>query len=202
LTVGNSKLKELLKMPNLSDRQRRILIAEDVLGIYGVEKISLATGISINHVYSELRKMGKSQVRSTYLVLGDIYNNKPQLDSNETIKVEPQSTKKTNEVKYSDEYLEIYSLWPKKEEKSLGFKAYKKLLKNGHTKLFLLQCVQNYLESGGDNKVKDRDPQYVKGIAKFFNQELFMDYAKSSDPSAPEPKPFIEEDNSISKLLV
>ena len=101
---------------NLSDRQRRILIAEDVLGIYGVERISGATGISINHVYAELKAMKESQVRSTYLVLteDDIKPKDLHLDNTETITKtnednKPQLGINTNED-YNNNYLDIYNI--------------------------------------------------------------------------------------------
>ena len=108
-----SKLKELIKM-DLTDRQRRILLAEHCLGIYGVQNISRATGISINHVYSELSKMRQSQVRSTYSVLGEIDNKlyNDNLDStvdksstNQSIAIEHVPS---NDHKYNNDYLDIY----------------------------------------------------------------------------------------------
>jgi len=199
-----SKLKALLKMP-LTDRQRRILIVEECLGIYEKEKIATITGISINHIYAELKAM-KSQVRSTYLVLTeqDIYNNKDlHLDNNETVDNgvnKPQLALKTNED-YNKHYLDIYNIYPKKSDKRRGEKIFKQLLKKGHTKEFILQCVMNYLESGGENRVKDRDPTYVKSIAVLLGpDEHYLEYAKSSDPDAP-PKTYEDETNSISNLL-
>ena len=203
-----SKLKAILKM-NLSDRQRRILIAEDVLGIYGVERISGATGISINHVYAELKAMQKSQVRSTYLVLteDDIKPKDLHVDNSETITKtnednKPQLGINTNED-YNNNYLDIYNIYPKKTDKRRGEKLFKGLVKKGYSKSFLLQCVQNYLESGGNNRVRDRDPNYIKSIAVFLGPDQhFLEYSESSEPSQPPPEPFIDEDNSISNLLV
>ena len=203
-----SKLKAILKM-NLSDRQRRILIAEDVLGIYGVEHISGATGISINHVYAELKAMKESQVRSTYLVLteDDIKPKDLHIDSNETVTNtnednKPQLGINTNED-YNNNYLDIYNIYPKKTDKRRGEKLFKGLVKKGYSKSFLLQCVQNYLESGGNNRVRDRDPNYIKSIAVFLGPDQhFLEYSESSEPSQPPPEPFIDEDNSISNLLV
>ena len=194
---------------NLSDRQRRILIAEDVLGIYGVERISAVTGISINHVYAELKAMKESQVRSTYLVLTehDILTKDVHVDSNETITNahgdnKPQLAINTNED-YNNNYLDIYNIYPKKTDKRRGEKLFKGLVKKGYTKAFLLQCVQNYLDSGGNNRVRDRDPNYIKSIAVFLGPDQhFLEYSESSEPSQPPPEPFIEEDNSISNLLV
>ena len=194
---------------NLSDRQRRILIAEDVLGIYGVERISGATGISINHVYAELKAMKESQVRSTYLVLteDDIKPKDLHVDSNETVTNtnednKPQLGINTNED-YNNNYLDIYNIYPKKTDKRRGEKLFKGLVKKGYTKAFLLQCVQNYLDSGGNNRVRDRDPNYIKSIAVFLGPDQhFLEYSESSEPSQPPPEPFIDEDNSISNLLV
>ena len=194
---------------NLSDRQRRILIAEDFLGIYGVERISGATGISINHVYAELKAMQKSQVRSTYLVLteDDIKPKDLHVDNTETITKtnednKPQLGINTNED-YNNNYLDIYNIYPKKTDKRRGEKLFKGLVKKGYSKSFLLQCVQNYLESGGNNRVRDRDPIYIKSIAVFLGPDQhFLEYSESSEPSQPPPEPFIDEDNSISNLLV
>ena len=194
---------------NLSDRQRRILIAEDVLGIYGVERISGATGISINHVYAELKAMQKSQVRSTYLVLteDDIKPKDLHVDNTETVTKtnednKPQLGINTNED-YNNNYLDIYNIYPKKTDKRRGEKLFKGLVKKGYSKSFLLQCVQNYLESGGNNRVRDRDPNYIKSIAVFLGPDQhFLEYSESSEPSQPPPEPFIDEDNSISNLLV
>ena len=194
---------------NLSDRQRRILIAEDVLGIYGVERISGATGISINHVYAELKAMKESQVRSTYLVLteDDIKPKDLHVDSNETVtntneNNKPQLGINTNED-YNNNYLDIYNIYPKKTDKRRGEKLFKGLVKKGYSKSFLLQCVQNYLDSGGNNRVRDRDPNYIKSIAVFLGPDQhFLEYSESSEPSQPPPEPFIDEDNSISNLLV
>jgi len=203
-----SKLKAILKM-NLSDRQRRILIAEDVLGIYGVEHISAITGISMNHVYAELKAMKESQVRSTYLVLTE-HDIKPKdlhVDNTETITKtnednKPQLGINTNED-YNNNYLDIYNIYPKKTDKRRGEKLFKGLVKKGYSKSFLLQCVQNYLESGGNNRVRDRDPNYIKSIAVFLGPDQhFLEYSESSEPSQPPPEPFIDEDNSISNLLV
>ena len=203
-----SKLKAILKM-NLSDRQRRILIAEDVLGIYGVEHISAITGISMNHVYAELKAMKESQVRSTYLVLteDDIKPKDLHVDNTETITNtnednKPQLGINTNED-YNNNYLDIYNIYPKKTDKRRGEKLFKGLVKKGYSKSFLLQCVQNYLESGGNNRVRDRDPNYIKSIAVFLGPDQhFLEYSESSEPSQPSPEPFIDEDNSISNLLV
>ena len=194
---------------NLSDRQRRILIAEDVLGIYGVERISGATGISINHVYAELKAMKESQVRSTYLVLteDDIKPKDLHVDNTETVTKtnednKPQLGINTNED-YNNNYLDIYNIYPKKTDKRRGEKLFKGLVKKGYSKSFLLQCVQNYLESGGNNRVRDRDPNYIKSIAVFLGPDQhFLEYSESSEPSQPPPEPFIDEDNSISNLLV
>lgn len=194
---------------NLSDRQRRILIAEDVLGIYGVEHISAITGISMNHVYAELKAMKESQVRSTYLVLteDDIKPKDLHVDSNETVTNtnednKPQLGINTNED-YNNNYLDIYNIYPKKTDKRRGEKLFKGLVKKGYSKSFLLQCVQNYLESGGNNRVRDRDPNYIKSIAVFLGPDQhFLEYSESSEPSQPPPEPFIDEDNSISNLLV
>ena len=194
---------------NLSDRQRRILIAEDVLGIYGVERISGATGISINHVYAELKAMQKSQVRSTYLVLteDDIKPKDLHVDNTETVTNtnednKPQLGINTNED-YNNNYLDIYNIYPKKTDKRRGEKLFKGLVKKGYSKSFLLQCVQNYLDSGGNNRVRDRDPNYIKSIAVFLGPDQhFLEYSESSEPSQPPPEPFIDEDNSISNLLV
>ena len=194
---------------NLSDRQRRILIAEDVLGIYGVEHISAITGISMNHVYAELKAMKESQVRSTYLVLteDDIKPKDLHIDSNETVTNtnednKPQLGINTNED-YNNNYLDIYNIYPKKTDKRRGEKLFKGLVKKGYSKSFLLQCVQNYLESGGNNRVRDRDPNYIKSIAVFLGPDQhFLEYSESSEPSQPPPEPFIDEDNSISNLLV
>ena len=194
---------------NLSDRQRRILIAEDVLGIYGVERISGATGISINHVYAELKAMKESQVRSTYLVLteDDIKPKDLHVDNTETVTNtnednKPQLGINTNED-YNNNYLDIYNIYPKKTDKRRGEKLFKGLVKKGYSKSFLLQCVQNYLESGGNNRVRDRDPNYIKSIAVFLGPDQhFLEYSESSEPSQPPPEPFIDEDNSISNLLV
>ena len=202
-----SKLKELLKM-DLSDRQRRILICEHILGVYEPEKISTITGISINHVYAE-RKVMRSQVRSTYLVLteDDIKTKDLHLDSNETITNahvdnKPQLGINTNED-YNNNYLDIYNIYPKKTDKRRGEKLFKGLVKKGYSKSFLLQCVQNYLDSGGNNRVRDRDPNYIKSIAVFLGPDQhFLEYSESSEPSQPPPEPFIDEDNSISNLLV
>lgn len=206
-----SKLKAILKM-ELSDRQRRILIAEDVLGIYGVERISAVTGISMNHVYTELKVMKESQVRSTYLVLTehDILTKDVDVDSNETITNMnadgdriPPSKDNTNVDVYSNDYIDIYTQYPKKTDKRRGEKVFKSLIKNGYSKSFLLQCVQNYLDSGGNNRVRDRDPNYIKSLAVFLGPDQhFLEYSESSEPSQPPPKPFIDEDNSISNLLV
>jgi len=203
-----SKLKAILKM-NLSDRQRRILIAEDVLGIYGVEHISAITGISMNHVYAELKAMKESQVRSTYLVLteDDIKPKDLHVDNTETVTNtnednKPQLGINTNED-YNNNYLDIYNIYPKKTDKRRGEKLFKGLVKKGYSKSFLLQCVQNYLESGGNNRVRDRDPNYIKSIAVFLGPDQhFLEYSESSEPSQPPPEPFIDEDNSISNLLV
>ena len=194
---------------NLSDRQRRILIAEDVLGIYGVERISGATGISINHVYAELKAMKESQVRSTYLVLteDDIKPKDLHVDNTETVTKtnednKPQLGINTNED-YNNNYLDIYNIYPKKTDKRRGEKLFKGLVKKGYSKSFLLQCVQNYLESGGNNRVRDRDPNYIKSIAVFLGPDQhFLEYSESSEPSQPPPESFIDEDNSISNLLV
>ena len=194
---------------NLSDRQRRILIAEDVLGIYGVEHISAITGISMNHVYAELKAMKESQVRSTYLVLteDDIKPKDLHVDNTETITKtnednKPQLGINTNED-YNNNYLDIYNIYPKKTDKRRGEKLFKGLVKKGYSKSFLLQCVQNYLESGGNNRVRDRDPNYIKSIAVFLGPDQhFLEYSESSEPSQPTPEPFIDEDNSISNLLV
>lgn len=206
-----SKLKAILKM-ELSDRQRRILIAEDVLGIYGVERISAVTGISINHVYAESKVMKESQVRSTYLVLTehDILTKDLHVDSNETITNMnadgdriPPSKDNTNVDVYSNDYIDIYTQYPKKTDKRRGEKVFKSLIKNGYSKSFLLQCVQNYLDSGGNNRVRDRDPNYIKSLAVFLGPDRhFLEYSESSEPSQPPPEPFIDEDNSISNLLV
>jgi len=194
---------------NLSDRQRRILIAEDVLGIYGVEHISAITGISMNHVYAELKAMKESQVRSTYLVLteDDIKPKDLHVDNTETVTNtnednKPQLGINTNED-YNNNYLDIYNIYPKKTDKRRGEKLFKGLVKKGYSKSFLLQCVQNYLESGGNNRVRDRDPNYIKSIAVFLGPDQhFLEYSESSEPSQPPPEPFIDEDNSISNLLV
>jgi len=194
---------------NLSDRQRRILIAEDVLGIYGVEHISAITGISMNHVYAELKAMKESQVRSTYLVLteNDIKPKDLHVDNTKTITKtnednKPQLGINTNED-YNNNYLDIYNIYPKKTDKRRGEKLFKGLVKKGYSKSFLLQCVQNYLESGGNNRVRDRDPNYIKSIAVFLGPDQhFLEYSESSEPSQPPPEPFIDEDNSISNLLV
>ena len=174
---------------NLSDRQRRILIAEDVLGIYGVERISGATGISMNHVYAELKAMKESQVRSTYLVLteDDIKTKDLHVDSNETVTNtnednKPQLSINTNED-YNNNYLDIYNIYPKKTDKRRGEKLFKGLVKKGYSKSFLLQCVQNYLDSGGNNRVRDRDPNYIKSIAVFLGPDQhFLEYSESSEP--------------------
>ena len=194
---------------NLSDRQRRILIAEDVLGIYGVERISGATGISMNHVYAELKAMKESQVRSTYLVLteDDIKTKDLHVDNTETVTNtnednKPQLSINTNED-YNNNYLDIYNIYPKKTDKRRGEKLFKGLVKKGYSKSFLLQCVQNYLDSGGNNRVRDRDPNYIKSIAVFLGPDQhFLEYSESSEPSQPPPERFIDEDNSISNLLV
>ena len=194
---------------NLSDRQRRILIAEDVLGIYGVERISAVTGISMNHVYAELKAMKESQVRSTYLVLteDDIKPKDLHVDNTETVTNtnednKPQLGINTNED-YNNNYLDIYNIYPKKTDKRRGEKLFKGLVKKGYSKSFLLQCVQNYLDSGGNNRVRDRDPNYIKSIAVFLGPDQhFLEYSESSEPSQPPPEPFIDEDNSVSNLLV
>ena len=194
---------------NLSDRQRRILIAEDVLGIYGVEHISAITGISMNHVYAELKAMKESQVRSTYLVLteDDIKTKDLHVDNTETVTKtnednKPQLGINTNEDN-NNHYLDIYNIYPKKTDKRRGEKLFKVLVKKGYSKSFLLQCVQNYLKSGGNNRVRDRDPNYIKSIAVFLGPDQhFLEYSESSEPSQPSPEPFIDEDNSISNLLV
>jgi hypothetical protein len=205
-----SKLKAILKM-NLSDRQRRILIAEDVLGIYGVERISGATGISINHVYAELKAMKESQVRSTYLVLteDDIKPKDLHVDNTETVtnahvNNKPQlGIKSKRSYKFNDDYIDIYSTYPKQADKQRGDKNYRKLIKEGYTKSFLLQCVENYLNSGDKTKVRDRDVDYIKSLANFFGQDqVFLDYKETSTSLRPPPEPFIDEDNSISNLLV
>ena len=193
---------------DLSDRQRRILICEHILGVYEPEKISTITGISINHVYAE-RKVMRSQVRSTYLVLteDDIKTNDLHLDNTETITNtnednKPQLGINTNEDN-NNHYLDIYNIYPKMTDKRRGEKLFKGLVKKGYSKSFLLQCVQNYLESGGNNRVRDRDPNYIKSIAVFLGPDQhFLEYSESSEPSQPPPEPFIDEDNSISNLLV
>ena len=193
---------------DLSDRQRRILICEHILGVYEPEKISTITGISINHVYAE-RKVMRSQVRSTYLVLteDDIKTKDLHVDNTETITKtnednKPQLGINTNED-YNNNYLDIYNIYPKKTDKRRGEKLFKGLVKKGYSKSFLLQCVQNYLDSGGNNRVRDRDPNYIKSIAVFLGPDQhFLEYSESSEPSQPPPEPFIDEDNSISNLLV
>ena len=193
---------------DLSDRQRRILICEHILGVYEPEKISTITGISINHVYAE-RKVMRSQVRSTYLVLteDDIKTKDLHLDNTETVTNtnednKPQLGINTNED-YNNNYLDIYNIYPKKTDKRRGEKLFKGLVKKGYSKSFLLQCVQNYLESGGNNRVRDRDPNYIKSIAVFLGPDQhFLEYSESSEPSQPPPESFIDEDNSISNLLV
>ena len=193
---------------DLSDRQRRILICEHILGVYEPEKISTITGISINHVYAE-RKVIRSQVRSTYLVLteDDIKTKDLHVDNNETVTNahednKPQLGINTNED-YNNNYLDIYNIYPKKTDKRRGEKLFKGLVKKGYSKSFLLQCVQNYLDSGGNNRVRDRDPNYIKSIAVFLGPDQhFLEYSESSEPSQPPPEPFIDEDNSISNLLV
>ena len=193
---------------DLSDRQRRILICEHILGVYEPEKISTITGISINHVYAE-RKVMRSQVRSTYLVLteDDIKTKDLHVDNTETITNtnednKPQLGINTNED-YNNNYLDIYNIYPKKTDKRRGEKLFKGLVKKGYSKSFLLQCVQNYLESGGNNRVRDRDPIYIKSIAVFLGPDQhFLEYSESSEPSQPPPEPFIDDENSISNLLV
>ena len=196
---------------NLSDRQRRILIAEDVLGIYGVERISGATGISINHVYAELKAMKESQVRSTYLVLteDDIKPKDLHVDNTETVTNahvdnKPQlGIKSKRSYKFNDDYIDIYSKYPKQADKQRGDKNYRKLVKEGYTKSFLLQCVENYLNSGDKTKVRDRDVDYIKSLANFFGQDqVFLDYKETSTSLRPPPEPFIDDENSISNLLV
>tara|TARA_R100000808_G_scaffold2671_1_gene10276 strand:+ start:245 stop:868 length:624 start_codon:yes stop_codon:yes gene_type:complete len=205
-----SKLKAILKM-NLSDRQRRILIAEDVLGIYGVEHISAVTGISMNHVYAELKAMKESQVRSTYLVLteDDIKPKDLHVDNTETVTNahvdnKPQlGIKSKRSYKFNDDYIDIYSKYPKQVDKQRGDKNYRKLVKEGYTKSFLLQCVENYLNSGDKTKVRDRDVDYIKSLANFFGtDQVFLEYKETSTSLRPPPEPFIDEDNSISNLLV
>ena len=191
---------------DLTDRQRRILLAEQCLGIYGVQNISRATGISINHVYSELSKMRQSQVRSTYSVLGEIDNKlyNDNLDSTVDKSSNDQSIAiehvPSNDHKYNNDYLDIYNKYPKRTEKMRGEREYKKLIKKGFAKEFLLQCVMNYLDSGTTEKVRDRDPQYIKSLAVFFGRDQhFLDYQKQEE-TVPE-EPYQEEDNSIANLL-
>ena len=195
---------------DLSDRQRRILICEHILGVYEPEKISTITGISINHVYAE-RKVMRSQVRSTYMVLteDDIKPKDLHVDSNETvtnahIDNKPQlGIKSKRSYKFNDDYIDIYSKYPKQAYKQRGDKNYLKLIKEGDTKSFLLQCVENYLNSGDKTKVRDRDVDYIKSLANFFGQDqVFLDYKETSTSLRPPPEPFIDEDNSISNLLV
>ena len=58
----------------------------------------------------------------------------------------------------------------------------------------------NYLDSGTTEKVRDRDPQYIKSLAVFFGRDQhFLDYQKQKEP-VPE-EPYQEEDNSIANLL-
>ena len=213
-----SKLKAILKM-NLSDRQRRILIAEDVLGIYGVERISGATGISINHVYAELKVMKESQVRSTYLVLteDDIKPKDLHVDNTETVTNahvdnKPQLGINTNEDN-NNHYLDIYNIYPKKKDKKRGEQVFKGLIKKGYSKSFLLQCIENYLDSNDNGeesiradpgkRVRDRDPNHIKALPVLLGpNEYFLEFKKLEGPKEKPIEPFIDEDNSISNLLV
>ena len=203
---------------DLSDRQRRILICEHILGVYEPEKISTITGISINHVYAE-RKVMRSQVRSTYLVLteDDIKTKDLHVDNSETITKtnednKPQLGINTNEDN-NNHYLDIYNIYPKKKDKKRGEQVFNGLIKKGYSKAFLLQCIENYLDSNDNGeesiradpgkRVRDREPNHIKALPVLLGpQEYFLEFKNLDGPKDKPIEPFIDEDNSISNLLV
>ena len=200
-----NKLKKLLK-ENLNDRQRRILIIKECLEIDDILQISNITGISINHIYSELKKIKylvrtKDQVPSTYPVpekdSAIIYNNisKSVNDtSNTSVSIAESISENISQHKYNDRYLDIWEIYPKKTDKRSGERKFLLLLKK-YSVEFLKGCVMNYLDS-----VRDREPDYIKSLAVFFGRDQhYLEYSEKEDEHMKVMDS--EPDNSLKNLL-
>ena len=70
----------------------------------------------------------------------------------------------------SEEFEELWKLYPKKQGKQSAYKAYEKARKEGVTYEEVKNGIKAYTEF-----VKGKDPQYIKMGSSFFNQRAWQD---------------------------
>ena len=142
-------------------------------------KNTLITVVNYDIYQSEKKNSNKqSNKQSNNQITNEQQTNNNQITTNKNDKNDKNDNKKPKKkkdslvsTKYTKEYEELYSIYPKNDGKSRGFKNYTTRLKE-FTHEQLLNCVKAYKDN-----VKTKDKQYIKTISNFFGQDAtFEDY--------------------------
>ena len=80
------------------------------------------------------------------------------------------SKEKLNMSKLTEEFEELWAIYPKKQGKQNALKAYAKARKDGVKFEDVVQGIREY-----SKYVKDKDPQYIRMGSTFFNQRSWQD---------------------------
>lgn len=93
-------------------------------------------------------------------------------------KPEPKSNKAI--TKYTTDFEELWSIYPRKADKAQAYKKYKARLEDGFFHEQLLQAVRNYAEQCRRDRTEEK---YIKHAKTFLGESTpFLDYLPKNDP--------------------
>ena len=105
--------------------------------------------------------------------IADKTTNKSQSNRNQIATNNNDKNKKNVNKEYTEDFLELYSKYPRPENKRQTFTNYTKLLKE-YSHEQLMTCVDNYITK---EKAEGTTKQYMKSSSNFFGKDAtFEDY--------------------------
>jgi hypothetical protein len=161
-------------------------LERDVFDKEMYEKHHILTSKGIQKRYKEIVRRRKDvEVIAEYLLIDDIYpvndviNPSPsrQDDVKSTQSKVKESKQKVNKNKYTPQFENWWSEYPRKTEKSVAFKAFQKAIKN-HSFEILLEGAKRY---SAHVKQSQTEENFIKHGATFLNKESFNDYAAKEE---------------------
>ncbi|MEH7251927.1 DUF4373 domain-containing protein [Neobacillus niacini] len=150
------------------------------------EKHHILTSKGIQKRYKEIVRRRKDvEVIDEYLLIDDIspvndvINPSPssQFDVKSTQSKVKESKQKVNKNKYTPQFENWWSEYPRKTEKSMAFKAFQKVIKK-HSFEVLLEGAKRYAQQVKQNQTEEN---FIKHGATFLNKESFTDYAAKEE---------------------